>query len=75
MKQTGRRCFSVVSINDALGILYKYRYELTRQQIKTIAGQMKKGNTVEGIKGLYKILDRKERENSYAATPCGDRSG
>ena len=63
----------MVSINDALGILYKYRYELTRQQIKTIAGQMKKGYTVEGIRGLYKLLDKKETVNPYAETSCANR--
>ena len=50
----------MVNINDALGILYRYRGSLTRQQIKTIAGQMKHGDTVAAIRGLYKILDRAE---------------
>lgn len=56
----------MVSINDALRILYNNRHELTRQQIKTLAGQMKHGETVAAIRGMYKILDRNERMNAYA---------
>lgn len=52
----------MISVNDALRILYNNRNELTRQQIKTLAGQIKHGETVAAIKGMYKILDREDRK-------------
>lgn len=52
----------MISVNDALRILYNNRHELTRQQIKTLAGQIKHGETVAAIRGMYKILDREDRK-------------
>lgn len=39
--------------------LKKYRRFLTRQEIKTIAGQIKHGKHNEAMNGLHKILERK----------------
>ena len=39
-------------------IIKEYRYLLTRQQVTTINGQVKAGNSEGALKGLKKILNR-----------------
>lgn len=40
--------------------LKKYRNQLTRQQVRTLAGQIKSGQIKEAMKGMDKIIKRKE---------------
>lgn len=44
--------------NAALRCLHEYRCYLTRQQIRTIAGQIKAGNVDGAMNGLDRILRR-----------------
>ena len=41
-------------------LLNKYRSQLTKQEFKTIKGQIIAGDCKGAKKGLYKILKRKE---------------
>lgn len=45
----------------ALQVLGEHRGELTRQQFKTIKGQILAGESEAAMKGLRRILDEKER--------------
>lgn len=45
-------------IDYALKIIGKHRLELTRQQLKTLCGQAKAGNTAAALRGLEKLLAR-----------------
>lgn len=46
-------------IRDAFECLKKYRRYLTRQQTRTIAGQIKSGDINGAMNGLSNLLDRK----------------
>lgn len=39
-----------------------FRKCLTRQQVRTLAGQIKNGHPNEAMNGLAKILDRRDRK-------------
>ena len=43
----------------ALNVLKQFRGELTRQQIKTLKGQVLSGNPGGAIKGIQEILSKK----------------
>ena len=45
-------------IDYALKIIGKHRLELTRQQVKTLCGQAKAGNTTAALKWLEKLLSK-----------------
>lgn len=45
---------------EAWAILKEYRQHLTRQQVRTLAGQIKSGHPNEAMNGLAKILDRRQ---------------
>jgi len=45
---------------SAYSTLREYRHLLTRQQVRTIAGQIKHGKPNEAMNGLAKILNRRE---------------
>ena len=45
-------------IDYALKIIGRHRDKLTRQQIKTLCGQAKAGNTAAALRGLDKLLER-----------------
>lgn len=44
----------------AFAELKKYRAKLSRQQIRTLSGQIKSGQVLAAMKGLNKILERNE---------------
>lgn len=46
----------MVSVEAALRAIKKHRDKLTRQQIKTLCGQAKAGNTAAALRGLEKLL-------------------
>jgi hypothetical protein len=48
-------------IREAMKTLKEYRMLLTRQQVRTLAGQIKGGHPNEAMNGLAKILDRLNR--------------
>lgn len=45
---------------EELNILFRYRKKLTRQQFKTLKGQMLHGDKTGAIKGLHKLLNAKK---------------
>ena len=45
-------------IRGAMKTLKEYRMLLTRQQVRTLSGQIKSGHPDEAMNGLAKILDR-----------------
>lgn len=45
---------------EAYRTLKEYRHLLTRQQVKTLAGQIKHGKPNEAMNGLAKILNRRQ---------------
>lgn len=47
---------------EAYLTLKEYRHRLTRQQVKTLAGQIKHGKHNEAMNGLARILNRQERK-------------
>lgn len=51
---------SVCDMQLALIELKRHRSQLTKQQIKTLAGQVKSGHITAAMKGLNKILSRNE---------------
>ena len=46
----------MVSVETALRAIKKHRDKLTRQQVKTLCGQVKAGNTAAAMRGLDKLL-------------------
>lgn len=44
---------------DAYAVLRKYRAYLTRQQVRTLVGQIKAGDVDGAMNGLSRILTRK----------------
>lgn len=46
---------------EAYLTLKEYRHLLTRQQVRTLAGQIRHGKHNEAMNGLAKILNRQER--------------
>jgi len=46
---------------EAYATLKEYRHLLTRQQVRTLAGQIRHGKPNEAMNGLAKILSRKEK--------------
>lgn len=46
---------------EAYLTLKEYRHLLTRQQVQTLAGQIRHGKHNEAMNGLAKILNRQER--------------
>ncbi len=52
---------------EAYLLLKKYRHLLTKQQVSTLAGQIRHGKHNEAMNGLAKILDRVEREKRKAS--------
>ena len=51
--------------------LKEYRHLLTRQQVKTLAGQIKHGKHNEAMNGLAKILDRRDSNGKAVTTRTG----
>lgn len=49
----------MVSVDAALRAIKKHRGKLTRQQVKTLCGQAKAGNTDAALRGLEKLLNIK----------------
>ena len=47
---------------DYFKLLKKYKYKLTKQQYKTFKGQILKGDTNGFVKGLQKVLNRRNNE-------------
>lgn len=45
-------------VKSAYRLLREYQTQLTRQQQKTLVGQIKAGHPNEAMNGLAKILDR-----------------
>ena len=45
---------------EAYKILKRYKYQLTRQQIKTLKGQIKAGDIKGFFKGLKKLINKEE---------------
>ena len=45
-------------MNEMVKMLYKYKKKLSKQQIKTLRGQILAGNEIGALKGLKKILDK-----------------
>lgn len=43
---------------EALKLLREYRMELTRQQVRTLAGQIRSGQPDAAMNGLARILNR-----------------
>lgn len=52
-------------VREAWLTLKEHRHLLTRQQVKTLAGQIKHGKPNEAMNGLAKILNRRD---SYGKT-------
>lgn len=50
---------------EAYLTLKQYRHLLTRQQVRTLAGQIRHGHHNEAMNGLAKILNRRD---SYGKT-------
>lgn len=48
-----------MEFNQAYKYLNQYRKTLTKQQYKTFLGQMKSGNIQEMLKGLNKIIAKR----------------
>ena len=48
-------------IDYALKVIGKHRDKLTRQQVKTLCGQAKAGNTEAALKGLARLLEKGEQ--------------
>lgn len=55
-------------MREALSTLKEYRHELTRQQVRTLAGQIKAGQPDAAMNGLAKILDRREGHGKALTT-------
>lgn len=51
-----------MKIKDALKTIGRHKNELTRQQLKTLRGQVLAGNQEEAIKGLLRMIQSKPRE-------------
>lgn len=47
---------------EAWKTLGEYRRQLTRQQVRTLAGQIKAGHPDAAMNGLAKILNRQKKE-------------
>lgn len=45
---------------EAYRILKRYKYQLTRQQVNTLKGQIKAGDIEGFYKGLKKILNKED---------------
>ena len=45
---------------EAYKILKRYKYQLTRQQVNTLKGQIKAGDLKGFYKGLKKILNKED---------------
>jgi len=55
---------------EAYSTLREYRHLLTRQQVKTLAGQIKHGKPNEAMNGLAKILNRREYVEAAKRNQC-----
>lgn len=53
---------------DAYATLREYRHLLTRQEVKTLAGQIRHGKPNEAMNGLAKILDRRQHGKAHTST-------
>ena len=51
-------------INRAIRDLRKYRDRLTPQQMRTIKGQILAGDIAGARKGLWKLLNKQEKERT-----------
>ena len=47
-------------MEEAYKILKRYKYQLTRQQVNTLKGQIKAGDIKGFYKGLKKILNKED---------------
>lgn len=47
-------------MNEYFALLRKYKYKLTKQQLKTFKGQILSGDYNGFIKGLKKVLNKNE---------------
>lgn len=54
-------------MKEALATLRQHKNDLTRQEYKTIYGQIIKGDIAPALKGLRKIIKRKERAKEAEA--------
>lgn len=49
-------------MNDTLALLRTYRKDLTKQQIKTLKGQVLAGDETGALKGLVNIITKKKQK-------------
>ena len=58
-------------MRKAYETLGEYRYRLTRQQVRTLAGQIKAGHPDAAMNGLAKILNRGEEHGKTNTSRTG----
>lgn len=54
-------------IRNAFLELKKYRNQITRQQVRTLAGQIKSGQIEAAMKGIDKIIKKRGEINGASA--------
>lgn len=52
-----------MSIDDAMRVLYQHKARLTVQELKTLHGQVRAGDTEAAMRGLDKILRRRKAKS------------
>lgn len=52
-----------MSIDDAMRVLYLHKARLTVQELKTLRGQVRAGDTEGAMRGLDKILRRRKAKD------------
>jgi len=52
-----------MSIDDAMRVLYQHKARLTVQELKTLHGQVRAGDTEGAMRGLDKILQRRKAKS------------
>ena len=55
-----------MSDQQAYMILKEHRHEISRQEIKTLYGQIRSGNAEAAIRGLATLLERREKNAKKA---------
>lgn len=52
-----------MNIDDAMRVLYQHKARLTVQELKTLHGQVRSGDTEAAMRGLDKILRRRKAKD------------
>lgn len=52
-----------MSVDDAMRVLYLHKARLTGQELKTLRGQVRAGDTIGAMRGLDKILRRRKAKS------------